>query len=116
MELGSQGIRVHNQFLSAAPDKPRDSSVTCCFALGIPLQKNQQVGISTGYKSLQLLLGTENVESFQEKKNQIHASFRHCLLPFLKRQFVDATLRPGSKLETLLSLQTVNYSRTHCWG
>lgn len=68
MELGSQGIRVHNQFLSVAPDKPRDSSVTCCFALGIPLQKNQQVGISTGYKSLQLLLGTENVESFQEKK------------------------------------------------
>lgn len=64
MELGSRGIRVHSQFLSVAPDKPRDFSVTCCFALGIPQQKNQQVGISTGNKSVQLLLGTESVESF----------------------------------------------------
>lgn len=63
-ELGSWGIRVHNQFLSVAPDKPSDFSVTCCFALGIPQQKNQQVGVSTGNKSVQLLLGTENVESF----------------------------------------------------
>lgn len=79
-ELGSQGIRVHNQFLSAAPDKPRDFSVTRCFALGIPQQKNQQVGISTGNKSEQLLLGTENVESFKEKIKSTLPSDAACYL------------------------------------
>lgn len=74
--------------------------------LASPLETNQRSSC----------LGLRMLSLYKKKKNQIHTSFRHCLLPSLKRQFVDATLRPGSKLETLLRLQTANSSRTRSWA
>lgn len=82
-ELGSQGIWVQNQFLSVTPDKPGDFSVTCCFALGIPQQKNQQVSISTENRCSTATACDWEMLGLFKKKNKIHTSFRHCLLPFL---------------------------------
>jgi len=109
---GSWGIRVQNQFLSVAPDKPGDFSVTFVLLLAFPSKRISRLASPLKADAVQPLLVTEQCWVLLRKKKN-HTSFRHRLLPFLNRQFVDATFRPGSKLETIICLTTANY-RTMC--